>query len=379
MKIDPYKHKEKYMKWKAKGSLLFGLNKSDSDLIKKYIEDMEMGMNVAKTNKKGARGFSRLNAIRSRMVFIANHLKNRFGLNDITKVTEEQVHKFFNDMRNGNIKKANGMDYTSPKFYVKDFKSFWHWYQRKSRKEGKSIEDITVDLDTSGDKPRWVYLTEEEVKRLYNRALFDYKVLIMFLFDTGIRAPTELMNVRVSDISPDFKELNIREETSKTFGRRIKLMLCSDLLKEHTKYMDKSDYLFKTNPVIMNRYLKRLVKKVLEDKESPAGERYYNITMYDFRHIACCYWLLHYKSESALMYRFGWKKSDKVHYYSEFLGMRDTIGEEDLMVDVTKTDIENRLDQTEREKNILQDRLNSMEQQMTKLLEVTGSLAMNVK
>ena len=45
----------------------------------------------------------------------------------------------------------------------------------------------------------------------------------MFLFDTWIRSPTELVNVRVSDLYNDFKELQIREETAKTFGRRIKV------------------------------------------------------------------------------------------------------------------------------------------------------------
>ena len=374
MKIDPYKHKERYTKWKAKGGELIGLSKSDSDLVKDYLEDMEMGMNVAKTNKKGSRSFARLNAIKSRMVFISKKFNEKFELNSVIDITEEQLHKFFTDMRNGNIRKANGKEYTSPKFYVKDFKAFWHWYQRKSRKAGKIVDDITVDLDTSGDKPKWVYLSEEQVKELYNRAKFDYKVLIMFLFDTGIRAPTELMNVRVSDLSEDFKELNIRDETSKTFGRRIKLMLCSDLLRDYTKHMDKSDYLFKKNPVIMNRYLKRLAKRVLGDDESLAGEFYPNITMYDFRHVACCYWLPRYKSESALMYRFGWKKSDKVHYYSEFLGMKDTINEDDLMIDTTKTEIEKELNASRNENNLLKERMNAMERQVNLILERTNEI-----
>jgi hypothetical protein len=40
------------------------------------------------------------------------------------------------------------------------------------------------------------------------------------------------------------------------------------------------------------------------------------IKMYDFRHSSCCYWLPRYKSENALKYRFGWKKSDMISYYS---------------------------------------------------------------
>jgi hypothetical protein len=79
-------------------------------------------------------------------------------------------------------------------------------------------------------------------------------------------------------------------------------------------------------PSATNKYLKRLAKRVLGDEKSPAGSKYSNLTMYDFRHCSCCYWLPKYKSESALKYRFGWKKSDKIHYYSEMLGIASLIG-----------------------------------------------------
>ena len=91
--------------------------------------------------------------------------------------------------------------------------------------------------------------------------------------------------------------------------------------------------------------------------------------MYDFRHCSCCYWLPRYKSESALKYRFGWKSSDKIHYYSELLGMKDTIAEEDMLMDVTKTEIEKKLIKSENDKQILQDRVNQMEVQMKKIME----------
>ena len=253
---------------------------------------------------------------------------------------------------------------------------FWHWWAKINRKKGIDIPDITVDLDTKQEKPDWVYLTEEQVKKLCDNAKFEYKVLMMFLFDTGIRSPTELINVRVSDFHADFKELNIREEISKTFGRRIKLMISSDLLKSYvkTKNLNSEDYVFDISPTITNRYLKRLAERIFGNQVSPAGAKYSELTMYDFRHIACCYWLPRYKSESALKYRFGWKKSDKIHYYSELLGMKDTINEEDMLLDVTKTEIEKRLSKSENEKDVLQERLSSMEMQMSKIMELTKRL-----
>jgi hypothetical protein len=188
------------------------------------------------------------------------------------------------------------------------------------------------------------------------------------------------MNIRVSDLYNDFKELNIREEVSKTFGRRIKLMICSGLIKEFVKDkgLKPEDFLFQICPAVVNRYLQRLAKRIFGDIESPAGEIYSNLTMYDFRHISCCYWLPRYKSESALKYRFGWKKSDKIHYYSELLGMKDTINQEDMLVDVTKTDIEKQLEKSRKENDILQDRIKNMESQMSQILNKINSMSMEV-
>jgi integrase len=192
----------------------------------------------------------------------------------------------------------------------------------------------------------------------------------MFLFDTGARAPTELINIRVSDLYNDCKEVHIREEISKTFGRRVKLMICSELIKEHIRVnnLKESDQLFNIKPSSVNKYLQRQSKNLFGEDKSPAGKKYSELTMYHFRHCSCCYWLPRYKSESALKYRFGWKKSDKIHYYSELLGMRDTISEEDMLVDVTKTEIEQRLLKSENEKTLLQERIDTLENQMRNVL-----------
>jgi integrase len=191
------------------------------------------------------------------------------------------------------------------------------------------------------------------------------------MYDTGIRSPGELINVRVSDFYENFKKLNIREETvkKKSFGRKINLMLCSDLLRRYVddKGLRSSDHLFEFSPPMVNRYLKRLAGRVLGGGASLAGENYSNLTMYDFRHCSCCYWLPRYKSESALKYRFGWRKSDKIHYYSELLGMKDTISEEDVLIDLTKTEIERRLLKTEQENEIVKEKLEAYNGDVIKL------------
>jgi hypothetical protein len=58
--------------------------------------------------------------------------------------------------------------------------------------------------------------------------------------------------------------------------------------------------------------------------------------------------------------------------------MKDTIAQEDMMIDTTKTEMERRLDKTEREKELLQDRLRTMEFQLAKIMEVTNRLSLEV-
>jgi len=234
MKIDPHKNKEIWEAWKKKSeSGISGISEENSKLILQYLKDMELGINISQVSKKGTRSPVRLNSLKNRMVLLTKHFERLYGLTKITDISEEQLIEFFTKMRSGEIRKQNNEVYQSVRDYAKIFKAFWHWHQKVMKKQGKDVNDITAYLDTSGTKPKWVYLNEKQVRQLFENAAYDYKILIMFLFDSGIRSPTELLNIKISDLYKDYKELNIREEISKTFGRRIKLMLCSELLKEY--------------------------------------------------------------------------------------------------------------------------------------------------
>lgn len=383
VKIDPYDCEGSLTRWKNKVAELGGiphLSRENSEIILRYLIDMELGINTSLSSKKGSRSFIRLNTIRLRLTFLARKFDENLGVEDITKLTEQQLCSFFVDMRKGLIRRADGRKYRAVRDFVKMFKAFWHWYQKVERKAGREVEDITTYLDASKEKPEWVYLNEEQVRIFSDNCNLKYKTIVMFLFDTGIRAPTELLNVKVSDLSKDFKELNIRDEISKTFGRRIKLMLCSELIKRHVseRGLNSEDYLFKFSPPVVNRYLKRLAQKLFGEEKSLAGQRYSDLTMYDFRHCSCCYWLPRYKSESALKFRFGWKKSDKIHYYSEMLGMRDTISDEDLLIDVTKTELENRLTKSENKNEILESQMEVMKKQLMEIYVHVNKLSKGI-
>ena len=85
------------------------------------------------------------------------------------------------------------------------------------------------------------------------------------------------------------------------------------------------------------------------------------------------------ETESALKYRFGWKSSDKIHYYSEMLGMKDTISEDDMLVDVTKMELEKRIDKAEKENQMLKEDNEIMKLQIAQIGKLTAQLYMQIK
>ena len=96
--------------------------------------------------------------------------------------------------------------------------------------------------------------------------------------------------------------------------------------------------------------------------------------MYDFRHNSVCYFLPRYKSENALMYRYGWKKSQMIHYYTDFLGMKDTLQADDFLVDVTKTELEKQLEAEKKQRMQVDDELTQMRAQMARINSLMNRL-----
>ncbi|USN45379.1 MAG: site-specific integrase [Candidatus Woesearchaeota archaeon] len=364
----------------------------------KYLDDMEIGANVSPVVKRGPRSYIRLRNLKSKIHSWAIIIQDELGINYFPEVEhkEREFLQLIKKLRDGQIqtRKQTGEVFTGIGTLIKAFKAMWHWYQRVQKKEGIIVRDITQDIDARDKKPHFNYFTIEQLNLLCNEAKYNYRVLMMFLFDTGIRAPTELMNVKVSDLEWNEEKkhytLTIREETSKTFGRRIKLLLCSAMLKEFikTNKLKGDNFIFTTNHHQVNEYLKRLGHRILGigefwQKRGKDGKLYNcsknGLTMYDFRHSSASYWLPRYKSESALKYRFGWKKSEMIHYYTELLGMKDTIEEEDLYVDVSKTQLERDLANKGNEITMLQEQIQAQERKMEEMIEVMKALQIENK
>ena len=87
MKIDPYKHKESYFEWK-KGAQngIQGLCAADSQLIVQYLQDLEIGVNVGGSARKGPRSFIHLDSLKAKLLPIIRKTRDLYGFESITQI-----------------------------------------------------------------------------------------------------------------------------------------------------------------------------------------------------------------------------------------------------------------------------------------------------
>lgn len=335
---------------------IMGMKPSNSKVALEFLGDLEAGKNIG--SQKGRRSPSTLTKHRGNLIFFDKYITKRF-----CEFTKDDIHRLFNRMMDGKLRKENGSKYIGTGEFMKNFKVFWRWMRRR----GYVKEDITEDLSRAegngvGRKPAWVFLGQEKMKKLIDAARGDYRALILFLYDSGIR-PSELFRLRVYDFNEDFTELHIPElrengeRVSKTFERTIRLKQCSSLMKQYVEALElkQDDYIVKIGQAAFNKYIRTLAKALFGTNPTKARQSPDNLRMYDIRHNACLFWLDRYQRNVDLMYRFGWKREDKVFYYSEFIGKRDTIDDDDMVTAADKTRMERELEKQKEELALLND------------------------
>jgi len=332
-----------------KTGLVQDLNKENSKTAIEMLKDFEIGKN---TTTKGKRAAGSLLRIRSSLRLLGKEIKGSYN-----SITREQLSKI--------------CDKKDSEDFAKNVKIIYGWMYR-TRIIKENISDHIVVNDYNKGKPDWVYLEEDQMKQLINSANAGYRALITFLYDSGVR-PQEAWKIRVLDFQDDFTVLNIPlkrkngEKVSKTFERTIKLKLCSGLIKDYLKLMSlkDEDLLFTITQAGFNKYIRSLSKKLFGTKPTKARESPDKITATDIRHNSACYWHIRYPKDKDLMYRMGWKKYDKVYYYSEFLNLRDTIDDEDMITTEDKNKYEKELEQLRKQQEYFAKALQTLTPQPT--------------
>jgi integrase len=359
---DIIKNKSLWSALKDKGYDLDSVGPQNNKIIIEFLKDFELGLNTPKKSK-GARTPGTLLKLRNYCIF----LNRQFPQKEFTKITKKELHSLFKGMSEGAIKKPNGYLYKDVGDVIKNTKTFVRWMVRTDRLS----EDITEDLSAVSykkQKPAWVYLKHKDIIKLNDSANAVYRPLMIFLYDSGLR-PEEAFRIRVEDFKKDYSVLHIpkfREDgtkVSKTFERTIKLMTSSKLIKNYIELnnLKSNDLLIQKSPVAFNKYLKRLAVKIFGNIKTEARGYISKIRLYDIRHWSSIYWLDRYRTNKDLMYRMGWNKEDKVFYYSEFLGRRDKIDDEDML--------------TKEDKNKYEQEINILKKQETQNFELLRKLS----
>lgn len=340
---DITKHERQWKRFVNADYALSELSPINKKITKTFLKDFEIGINVPKQSR-GKRTPATLLKLRWICIFLSKQL----GIKDFTKMTKTQIHKLFKDMIEEKILKDDREPYRDIGDFVKNTKTFWGWMLKTKR----VTQDITEDLSRASykkGKPDWTYLTHEQLKTLIDNARGDYRALIMFLYDSGAR-PSEAYRLRVGDIQ--FKEnetlLTIPERrpngsrVSKTFERTIRLKNCSAVLKSYIELnkLKSDDLLIIPAQPTFNKYLRELALRLFGSVVTKARGKTDELKLYDIRHMAAIYWLDKYRTHKDLMYRMGWAKEDKILYYSEFLGRRDKIDDEDMLTAEDKSRLE---------------------------------------
>lgn len=359
MKLDVFKNRERYENWKAEvlESGVSGVNKKNSDRIKQYIFDMEAGINISSKNKKGARSYPTLNKLRQRIIQMARMLEER-GIKDITQIDEKKLVKFFGEIRDGSIKNSKGERYNSVGDYTKVFTAFWHWWMKVNRKEGKQIIDITEDLDKSRNEGSFVYITKEQLEEAMPYFDQDEQVMLMFVFDSIIRSPTELLSLKRKDVYRKDGHVWVHVDgtiakTGRNGERDFNLLYCGDELLKYIERnnLEDDDPLFNNNHTSITSKMQRVFVKLFGDRIShpKAGGNYKNIRLYDLRHSgAISLRIIASKggkiSLDKLRQRGGWIDFDMINYYTKFIGLDGEISKEALLLDEDKSRIEKNVD-----------------------------------
>ena len=65
-----------------------------------------------------------------------------------------------------------------------------------------------------------------------------------------------------------------------------------------------------------------------------------------------------------------------IYYYTEFLGMKDTIEIDDLYTDSTKTELEQQITQKGKEMEIMQERMQEQDKKLKEVMNILKALQM---
>lgn len=246
----------------------------------------------------------------SQLNSISKHINKPFRF-----LTESDTEKLYTDLTDDKITRANGKPYTSgsKNTLIKTFKSYMKWlceekYRDNSKLDYNRLAKWMKPFQEVVDIPA---LSKEEILKLASVNNLRNQALILTLFDTGARS-TEFLNIRINDIEKIeesdgfYFKIKLRDEFSKTKGRRISCRICKDILDMYLKQRRKD---IKSNDDVLFDVGYPAIRKILQRSRVKIGIKK-RITPHVIRHSSATYFASILKNPIQLQYRFGWSLAD---------------------------------------------------------------------
>lgn len=336
-KKDVYNHIKNFESWKEQLTPKYlegGLTKENSKFFVEYFKWL---------GERKSNGYVNRNRCKIKSIFIGLQKK---GVKDVSKATIKQVEDYFFEWK----KQGHSID------YAKRWNAFWSWWKQQNRREGKVVIDLTLvlkDLQNEGaSESSFVWLTKDEFERFRKYFDEDKQTMLLFLFDSLIRFPTEMLSLKVENIFEKNGEvwIDIPKEISKTIGRKFNLVYSGEAVLKYIKKHKKKqgDYLFEFSPTMFNQEMQKIAKQLWVSKKSEGGEFYKLITGYDLRHSGAIHFRQLFQktgqSLDLLRERGGWSNFDIINYYTKRLGLDGHISKEKLLLEEDKSKMEKEIE-----------------------------------
>jgi integrase len=214
------------------------------------------------------------------------------GLN-LQKATRKEVETFVNALNRNEFKTQDSKNYSgNAKADIKKFlKQFFKWYKGNNEFYPPEVSWIKTRIAKDERPIEKDILTKEQVVKLANAfQKYDFKMLTLFLFDSGFRIQ-EMLSVKKSDLNlikvdDEGNEcFFIKCNVSKTFTRDIDIPLFTEEIKA---YVNSEEFKAKDNDAILfdilynsyNDNLKVHALKLFNKKISPHNLRHSSATYY---------------------------------------------------------------------------------------------------
>ncbi|MCH8836351.1 MAG: site-specific integrase [Candidatus Marinimicrobia bacterium] len=297
-------------------------------LILQFIRDCRLGKTLKGRQKKSI-GTARCLKYIHLLKKISRWLDKPFdqvSQADMERLIEDLENDRYNYNlvgKNGKVIKSKRLAPSTKLDYKKTLRKFYKWLQGNN----DHYPELVDWIDTYEEHREIPALRRDEIEQLADSAKLRDKTIIMFLFDSGVRAE-EFLNIRVGDLTRIEETYKVRIVFSKTKPRTIHLPICSkyvELWLHESSDRDDQSYLFPITYEGLRMMLHRVSKRVL-------GKR---VTPHILRHSSATYYA-NLLNHHQLCYRYGWSMaSDMPNRYID----REGIIEEETLRVVKANDV----------------------------------------